>query len=95
MPTRWFESLARLASRQVIAVLMVIFPFLTAIFGLLENASIAIQLAAFPRQLTLAAQAGSLFTTLKWTLLIITLVLVLVGWAGLIGSGFRKPAASK
>jgi hypothetical protein len=62
---------------------MSLFPFLTAIFDLLENTGIVIMLASYPQQKILVAQAAGLFTSLKFGFLAITLVLVLVGVAGL------------
>lgn len=62
---------------------MSLFPFITALFDLLENACVVVMLANFPQQLTFIAQAASLFTSLKWGFLIISMVLVLVGFIGL------------
>jgi hypothetical protein len=56
----------------------------------LENACVVTMLAAFTQQLTLVAQASSLFTTLKWSFLLITIALMLVGWAGLIASSVKS-----
>lgn len=58
-------------------------PFITAIFDLLENFGIVAMLALYPQQIPFLAQAASLFTTLKWAFLILTIVLVLAGFLGL------------
>ena len=65
-------------------------PFATAVFDLLENAGIVAMLALYPQQVPFLAQAASLFTTLKWVFLILTVVLVLVGFLGL-GISRLKP----
>lgn len=65
-------------------------PFATAFFDLLENTGLVLLLASYPQQWILVAQIASLFTTLKWALMIITFVLVLIGFVGLIASWLRK-----
>lgn len=68
---------------------MSLFPFLTALADLLENACLVTLLAGYPGQLIFIAQAGSFFTTVKWSFLIISLVLVLVGFVGWAAAGLR------
>jgi len=58
-------------------------PFATAAFYLSENAGIVAMLALYPQQFPFLAPAANLFTTLKWAFLILTIVLVLVGFLGL------------
>ena len=70
--------------------LFVLAPFVTAGFDLLENAGIITLLSAYPLNLALVAQLASLFTTLKWAGLAITMVLVLAGCVGLIVSSTKK-----
>lgn len=71
---------------------LVLVPFLTAAFDLLENGCIVSLLAAYPQQPVLLAQIASLFTTLKWSALVITVVLVLVGGVGLVTRSARRSA---
>ena len=68
---------------------MSLLPFITALFDLLENAGVVAMLASFPQQLTLIAQASSIFTSLKWGFLVISIVLVLVGFIGLAAARLR------
>jgi hypothetical protein len=70
--------------------LMYLAPFITAIFDLLENTGLVILLASYPQQWVLVAQIAGLFTTLKWAFMVITFVLVLIGFAGLIAVWLRK-----
>jgi hypothetical protein len=69
---------------------MYLAPFITAFFDLLENAGLVTLLASYPQQWVLVAQMASLFTTLKWAFMVITFVLVLIGFVGLIASWLRK-----
>ena len=68
---------------------LALIPFATAAFDLLENAGIVAMLALYPQQIPFLAQAANLFTTLKWAFLILTIVLVLVGFLGLGVSRFK------
>jgi hypothetical protein len=65
-------------------------PFATAAVDLLENAGIVAMLALYPQQVVFLAQAASLFTTLKWSFLILTIVLVLLGFLSLGVSRLKK-----
>jgi len=70
---------------------LALIPFLTAGFDLLENAAIVTLLSTYPQQLTFIAQLASLFTTFKWAFVLISLVLVLIGFVGLAAARLRQP----
>ncbi len=69
---------------------MAVFPFVTALCDLLENACIVIMLANYPQQITWVAQVSSLFTSLKWGFFVISVVLVGMGLVGL-GLALLRP----
>jgi hypothetical protein len=70
--------------------LLVLAPFLTAGFDLLENLSVVGLLAEYPAQPVPLALIAGLFTTLKWAALVITVVLVLVCALGLVTRNSRR-----
>jgi hypothetical protein len=72
---------------------LVLFPFAAAGFDLLENACIVILLASHPAQWTWVAQLAGLFTLVKWSFVIMSVVLVSVGAAGVIAAAI--PARQK
>lgn len=55
------------------------FPFLITIIDYLENAGIVTMLISYPNELHGVARITGIFTTLKWTALTITILLVLWG----------------
>jgi hypothetical protein len=65
-------------------------PFITAGFDLLENAGIVTLLASYPTQPVWIAQAASLFTILKWTFVLLSLLLILIGFIALAVTRLRK-----
>jgi hypothetical protein len=69
---------------------MTVFPFVTAIFDLLENAGIVTMISNYPQQLTLVAQVSSLFTSLKWGFFLISVVLVLMGAVGWVAARLHR-----
>jgi hypothetical protein len=64
-------------------------PFITGAMDLLENACVVTLLATFPQPLPWVAQAAGLFTPLKWIFLGVSLLLVLVGFIGLLVARLR------
>lgn len=65
-------------------------PFLAGGFDLLENLGVVTLLAAYPQQPVLVAQVTGLFTTFKWSALVITVILLLVCGVGLITHTTRR-----
>ncbi|SDX76258.1 hypothetical protein SAMN05518855_1020131 [Paenibacillus sp. CF384] len=64
--------------------------YITLLLDYLENACILTMLTNYPDRITFIAQAGSLFTTLKWTMAAISILLLLFGIVMLIVKRLRK-----
>lgn len=59
---------------------LVFLPFVTMLADYLENACLLVMVASFPARLDGVAQFASLFTSLKWGLLLTCLALVALGF---------------
>ncbi len=67
--------------------LLALLPFAAVLFDWLENASILVLLASFPRRLDGLAAAAGVFTSLKWIILALS---VLLAAGSLIAARLRK-----
>jgi hypothetical protein len=54
-------------------------PFFTALADYLENASVVVLLASYPQRPEAVAQAANVFTSLKWGLLLVSMLLAVIG----------------
>ncbi|WP_143111726.1 hypothetical protein [Paenibacillus sp. BC26] len=64
--------------------------YITLLLDYLENACIVTMLTQYPDQITFIAKASSLFTTLKWMMAAISVLLLLLGVVMLIVKRLRK-----
>lgn len=64
--------------------------YLTLILDYLENACIVTMLTNYPDQIAFIAKAGSIFTTLKWTMAAVSVLLMLFGLIMLVVKSLRK-----
>lgn len=59
---------------------LAIIPLMQMIFDYLENASIVTMLSIWPNKLNWLASATVVFSLIKWSLAVITVGLIIVGW---------------
>ena len=58
---------------------LALFPFLAIIFDFLENTGIVIMLSAWPNKFMWLATCTSIFSMIKWSLVVISTLIILVG----------------
>lgn len=67
-----------------------IIPFVVWLFDLLENMTIAAMLSLYPATITIFAWLATIFTMIKWSLAVVSTVLVLIGLVMALKNGFKK-----